>query len=162
MEMEADAVVVGSGAGGGVVAAELARAGRSVVVLEAGPLVDEASMPTDELDAYGRLYLNHGLLSTWDGSVTMLAGAGGRRRDAGQLDDVPAGTDLGPRRLVARPRHRGSDRRHVGRGSPRDRGRRSAVSEATVIPPKDEVILRGAAALGWDAARTRRNAIGLR
>ena len=75
MEMEADAVVVGSGAGGGVVAAELARAGRSVVVLEAGPLVDEASMPTDELDAYDRLYLNHGLLSTWDGSVTMLAGA---------------------------------------------------------------------------------------
>ena len=32
-------------------------------------------MPRDELDAYGRLYLNHGLLSTWDGSITMLAGS---------------------------------------------------------------------------------------
>ena len=31
-------------------------------------------MPADELDAYRRVYLNHGLLTTWDGSITMLAG----------------------------------------------------------------------------------------
>ncbi|HEX6867179.1 MAG TPA: hypothetical protein VF119_00165, partial [Candidatus Limnocylindrales bacterium] len=61
MTLEADVVIVGAGAGGGVVAAELASAGRSVVVLEAGPFVDERTMPTDELDAYSRLYLNHGL-----------------------------------------------------------------------------------------------------
>ena len=72
--LEADVVVVGSGAGGGVIAAELARAGRSVVVVEAGPFVDEAHVPPDELDAYGAVYLNHGLLTTWDGSITMLAG----------------------------------------------------------------------------------------
>ena len=67
--------MVGSGAGGGVIAAALAEAGRSVVVLEAGPFVDEASMPTDELDAHARLYLNYGLLATWDSSLTMLAGS---------------------------------------------------------------------------------------
>ena len=33
-----------------------------------------------------------------------------------------------------------------------------SVGAATVIPPKDEAILRGAAALGWEAAPTRRNA----
>ena len=73
--LDADVVVVGSGAGGGVVAAELAAAGRSVVVLEAGPFVDESTMPTGELEAFDRLYLDRGLVSTWDGSVTILAGS---------------------------------------------------------------------------------------
>ncbi len=45
----------------------------------------------------------------------------GRGRDAGQLDDMPAGTDLAQGRMVARPRNRGSDRRRLGRGSPYDR-----------------------------------------
>ena len=76
MTLDADVVIVGSGAGGGVVAADLARAGRSVVVLEAGPFVDEASMPTNELDAFARLYLERGLLATWDGAITLLAGSG--------------------------------------------------------------------------------------
>ena len=74
--LDADVVVVGSGAGGGVVAAELARAGRSVARRRGGAVRRRTEMPRDELDAYGRLYLNHGLLSTWDGAITMLAGSG--------------------------------------------------------------------------------------
>ena len=74
--LDADAVIVGSGAGGGVVAAALSAAGRSVIVLEAGPYVDETTMPRTEVDAFDRQYLDHGLLTTWDGSVTMLAGTG--------------------------------------------------------------------------------------
>ena len=62
VDLEADVVVVGSGAAGGVVAADLARAGRSVVVLEAGPFVPEPEMPTDELAAFDRLYLNLSLI----------------------------------------------------------------------------------------------------
>ncbi|HYC06952.1 MAG TPA: NAD(P)-binding protein, partial [Candidatus Binatia bacterium] len=73
--IDADAVIVGSGAGGGLIAAELARAGRSVVVLEAGPLVTEPDMPTDELAAFDRLYLDHGLSATWDGAISVLAGS---------------------------------------------------------------------------------------
>ena len=72
--LEADVVVVGSGAGGGVVAADLARAGRSVVVLEAGPFVAEMDMPQDELAAFDRLYLNHGLNVSWDASILTLVG----------------------------------------------------------------------------------------
>jgi choline dehydrogenase-like flavoprotein len=159
MVLDADAVVVGSGAGGGVVAAELARAGRSVVVLEAGPFVDEASMPTDELDAFGRLYLNHGLLTTWDGSVTMLAGTA-----------VGGGTLVNWMTCLPAPAWVRDDwsRSHGIEGLADARWDDDVhaiedelgVAEATVIPPKDEVILRGAAELGWQAARTQRNATG--
>jgi choline dehydrogenase-like flavoprotein len=47
LRLRADVVVVGSGAGGAVVASQLARAGRSVVVLEEGPFVEPSE--------YGRL-----------------------------------------------------------------------------------------------------------
>jgi choline dehydrogenase-like flavoprotein len=157
--LEADAVIVGSGAGGGVVAAELARAGRSVVVLEAGPFVDEASMPTNELDAFSRLYLNHGLLSTWDGSVTMLGGSG-----------VGGGTLVNWMTCIAAPESVRADwaaDHGVADldGSAWDDDVRAietelGVAETTAIPPKDAAILRGAAALGWEAAPIRRNASG--
>jgi choline dehydrogenase-like flavoprotein len=158
--LEADAVVVGSGAGGGVVAAELAAAGRSVVVLETGAFVDEASMPTDELDAFGRLYLNHGLLATWDGSVTMLAGtAVGGGTLVNWMTCLPAPTWI---------RHEWGQQHGIEgvTDAAWDDDVRAiedelGVSEATVIPPKDAAILHGAAALGWNAAATtRRNASG--
>ena len=155
--LDADAIVVGSGAGGGVVAAALAAAGRSVVVLEAGPYVDEASMPRTEIDAFDRLYLDHGLLSTWDGSVTMLSGTGvgggtlvnwmtcieapvsvrDEWEAAHGLEEMTGGSWVGDVDAIADELD---------------------VAEATHIPPKDAIILRGARALGWEAAPTRRNA----
>ena len=39
LNLQADAVIVGSGAGGAVMAYELAAAGKSVILLEAGPYV---------------------------------------------------------------------------------------------------------------------------
>jgi choline dehydrogenase-like flavoprotein len=157
--LEADAVIVGSGAGGGVVAAALAKAGRSVVVLEAGPFVDEAAMPRDELDAFDRLYLNHGLLSTWDGSVTMLGGSA-----------VGGGTLVNWMTCIAAPAYVraewGSEHGIPDLdGSAWDDDVRTieaeiGVAETTPTPPKDAVILRGAAGLGWEAGPVRRNASG--
>lgn len=160
LTLEADVVIVGSGAGGGVVAAAAARAGRSVIVLEAGPFVDEASMPGDELDAFSRLYLNHGLLATWDGAVTMLAGSG-----------VGGGTLVNWMTSIQAPAAVRDDwRRDHGLDDLQDGSAWSddvatiesdlAVSPATFIPPKDRLILQGAAALGWEAAPIRRNSAG--
>jgi acyl-CoA reductase-like NAD-dependent aldehyde dehydrogenase/choline dehydrogenase-like flavoprotein len=74
--IEADVCVIGSGAGGGVIAGELAAAGRSVVVLEAGDYHDDADFDGLELSAYQRLYLNGGPFPTADGQVSLVAGTG--------------------------------------------------------------------------------------
>jgi choline dehydrogenase-like flavoprotein len=75
IELTADVVVVGSGAGGGVIAGELSGAGLDVVVLEAGGHAEEADFPADELAALRELYWRGGLNLTEDGNVAILAGA---------------------------------------------------------------------------------------
>jgi len=54
--IEADVVVIGSGAGGAIAAHRLAEAGRSVVVLERGPHVRAQSYTEDEAAMLGRLF----------------------------------------------------------------------------------------------------------
>ncbi len=58
---ECDVVIVGSGAGGAVAAAELAAAGLDVIVLEAGGHYDRDSYPADQLEAIAGLYRDGGL-----------------------------------------------------------------------------------------------------
>jgi choline dehydrogenase-like flavoprotein len=155
--LDADVVVVGSGAGGGVVAAALAKAGRSVVVLEAGAYSDERTMPRAELDAFDRHYLDHGLTTSWDGSITMLAGTG-----------VGGGTLINWMTCIDAPAsvREGWEREHGLDGVTGDAWAADVaaietelgVAEPTHIPPKDAILLRGARALGWGASTTRRNA----
>jgi choline dehydrogenase-like flavoprotein len=72
--LEADAVVVGSGAGGSVIAATLARAGKKVVVLEAGGYFNESDFLGLELPAYQEMYWRGGPTPTADGNVNLQAG----------------------------------------------------------------------------------------
>jgi choline dehydrogenase-like flavoprotein len=74
MEIEADACVVGSGAGGGVVAALLAEAGYRVAVLESGDAFNEQSHVPDEEAGFRQLFAKQGLLTSADGAVVVLAG----------------------------------------------------------------------------------------
>ncbi len=74
LELEADTVVVGSGAGGGVIAARLAAAGRDVIIVEAGGNHTEEDFPGDEVGALRTLYWRGGLTQTEDRNVTLLAG----------------------------------------------------------------------------------------
>ncbi|HEV3258831.1 MAG TPA: GMC family oxidoreductase [Gemmataceae bacterium] len=73
--LEADACVIGSGAGGGVAAAELAAAGKRVIVLEAGSGQQTADFTPQEFAGVQRLYLDRGLTTTRDLGVQILAGA---------------------------------------------------------------------------------------
>jgi choline dehydrogenase-like flavoprotein len=157
--LDADVVVVGSGAGGGVIAAELAEAGRSVVVLEAGPFVPETAMPTDELTAHATMYLNHGLVSSWDGSLVVLAGGA-----------VGGGTTINWMTSVRLPDEIRAEWTGVhgleGVDGPvfeRDMAtieEEIEVSPVANVPPKDAVLQRGAGALGYPVARIETNAAG--
>jgi choline dehydrogenase-like flavoprotein len=67
--LDADTAIVGSGAGGAVVAAMLAEAGERVVVLEEGPHIP--------LSAYQRMRPSEHLRSAWrDGGMTVALGVG--------------------------------------------------------------------------------------
>lgn len=72
--VRADVVVVGSGAGGGVVASAFARAGRRVVVLEAGGAYESRDFTQREL-MMAELYLDAGLTATNDLGIAILAGS---------------------------------------------------------------------------------------
>jgi choline dehydrogenase-like flavoprotein len=71
--LQADVVIVGSGAGGGVVAGELSAAGLDVVVLEKGGYY--ADFTGRELASTERLFENRGLVATADLGITILAGS---------------------------------------------------------------------------------------
>ncbi|HKS60024.1 MAG TPA: GMC family oxidoreductase [Thermoplasmata archaeon] len=70
-----DVAVIGSGAGGAVIASTLARAGFSVLVLEGGDQFPTGAFPHEERTAYDRMFSGHGLLTTEDSAINLLAGA---------------------------------------------------------------------------------------
>jgi choline dehydrogenase-like flavoprotein len=69
--LEADVCIIGSGAGGGVVAAEASAAGKRVLVLEAGPGLQAGDYPHSELLAVRDMY---SILSSKDRSMAIIAG----------------------------------------------------------------------------------------
>jgi len=73
--LEADVVVVGSGSGGGVAAAELARADKRVIILEAGGYFNESDFVQVEMLAYRNLFLRGGFFPSADGMVSIAAGS---------------------------------------------------------------------------------------
>ena len=73
--LHCDVVVIGSGAGGGVVAAELTAAGKDVIVLEKGGYRNEADFTHQEGEALETMYDAGGLLATSDLGFVVLQGS---------------------------------------------------------------------------------------
>lgn len=69
-----DVAVVGSGAGAGITAELLTRAGLSVVIVEEGPLKSSGDFRQRESEAYPTLYQESGSRKTEDKGVSILQG----------------------------------------------------------------------------------------
>ena len=155
--LDADAVVVGSGAGGGVIAARLAATGRSVLVVEAGIYLPEGEMRGLEGPAFRDLFLDRGTSATADLSIMILAGGA-----LGGGTTINWTTSIQPPRAL---RERWASTYGLegfdGPQTDADLARlrdELGVLAPTVIPAKDQALLDGAAALGWEAAPNERNA----
>jgi choline dehydrogenase-like flavoprotein len=161
LEERPDVCVVGSGAGGAVVAARLAAQGAKVVVLEEGVFHRPEDSTLREADAYPRLYQERGQRATADLSIVVLQG-----RAVGGTTVVNWTTSFRtPDHVLEHWR-----RVHGVEGlSPEVLAPHfAAVEERLHIheQPADEVnanngvLWDGAGKLGWQRARTRRNVQG--
>lgn len=74
LNLEADVVVVGSGGGGAVNAYELAKVGKKVIVLEAGPYVSSSQFSEMLAVGLGTLYADEGGQANVQGDISILQG----------------------------------------------------------------------------------------
>ncbi len=74
LELEADVVIVGTGAGGGTAAEILAQAGLSVILVEEGPLKTSRDFRMLESEAYPGLYQESAARKTRDKAINILQG----------------------------------------------------------------------------------------
>jgi len=73
--IETDVLVIGSGAGGGVVASEMAEKGWSTLVVEKGVYLKPDEMAGTPKEGFEKLYEAQGLMATEDGGLNVLAGS---------------------------------------------------------------------------------------
>lgn len=157
--IEADVCVVGAGAGGAVVAAELAEGGARVVVLEQGPAHDPDSFTARPTEMLARLYRDGGQTVTI-GTPPIGLPLG---RGLGGTTVVNSGTCFRtPAHVLARWRSEfGLELDSLDRCFARVE---SALSVAEVTPAlaglNAAVARRGAERLGWSHGYLRRNAKG--
>lgn len=157
-DLDCDVVVVGSGAGGGTAAAVLAAAGLDVVVLERGEYYDDADFDGGELSGISRLYAN-GPRSTAEGQLSLLEGS-----------CLGGGTVVNWTTSFPTPDHVRTEWAEVGARQFAEQeysdslaavNARLGVNRDHNTPSiRDQVLERGATALGWNVDAMPRNVKG--
>lgn len=159
LELTAKVVVVGSGAGGALVASRLAEAGHDVVVLEAGPYVPASRMNQVERDMMRLLYYEAGLRATEDLGMGIIHGrAVGGSTVVNYLDCFRT-----PDRLLEEwVRTRGLPELAPARMAPRferiERILHVVKLDEGQLNPNNRKLMEGARARGWKGDTFHRNA----
>jgi choline dehydrogenase-like flavoprotein len=160
LELTADAVVVGSGAGGGLIAARLAAAGKDVIIVEKGGYYNESDFNGSEVLMTPALYLRRGTLATSDLGMIVLAGS---TLGGGTVVNWSTSLRTPPDVLAEWEREHGL----TGVTSPEyQRGfdfaeQRLGVNTDDSDPnPNNAALMRGCRTLGYDWKRIPRNASG--
>jgi choline dehydrogenase-like flavoprotein len=147
--IETDLAVIGSGAGGSVIAATVAKAGHRVLVIEAGSLQTPETFPQRELPGTESMFERRGLITSKDFAFSVLHG-----RTAGGGTVVNWMTCLRP------PRFTLEEWEHAhgipGIAGPGFRAHLDEVwarlgvnTEEAVLTPTSEALQRGCEALGY-------------
>ncbi len=162
--LDADVCVIGTGAGGSVIAAKLAEAGHRVILLDAGPYRTADAFTQREADAYDTMFQGHGVLTTRDLAFSVLAG-----QTAGGSTTINWMTCLKPPRWARDEWER--EWGMTGVASPAfdafldEVWNRLHVNvHESVVNPSNDVLRRGSEALGYrlgvDYEMIPRNALG--
>lgn len=157
--LETDVVIVGSGAGGGVLAAELSAAGLDVIVLEKGGYYAEPDFDGYEVRSQARMFEKGGFMVSEDLGMMILAGS---TLGGGTTINWAAALRTPDHVLAEWARHYGVDFTDGSFERALDAiSARIHVTEAESAPnPRNAVLVRGAEALGYTVKVIPRNVKG--
>ncbi|MDN3922244.1 GMC family oxidoreductase [Roseateles violae] len=158
--LDCDVAIIGSGAGAGITAELLAKAGLAVVIVEEGPLRSSSDFHQREDQAYSTLYQEAGGRKTADQAMPVLQG----RCVGGSTTVNWTGSFRTPADTLAYwARHFGLEDFNPAAMAPwfEQVERRLGIAEWPTAPNENNAVLRrGAAKLGLAAATMQRNVKG--
>jgi choline dehydrogenase-like flavoprotein len=160
VHLQADVVVVGSGAGGAVLAAGLVAQGLQVVMIEEGDYATRADFRGSEAESFPKLYQERGTRATADQAITILQG-----RSVGGSTTVNWTTCFRtPERILAHWRDAHGLTLTEAELAPHFQAVEERLSIAewpeAMANANNHALLAGARKLGWEVRPLRRNVKG--
>jgi ornithine--oxo-acid transaminase len=160
----ADLVIVGSGPGGAMLAHSAAREGKSVIVIEAGPVLSPGQFGRDIGETLTRHFWDGGLRAT-RGNVVMPS-LHGKVLGGGSVFNSAICLRMPEWQAERWKAEYGVERMSVAELEPEFDFVEDFLNVATtpldVLGPRNELFLKGAAAMGFDAKPIDRNVSGCR